>query len=258
MNFLLKGAFFSLILFIALPLFGKIFFSDSYSPTKLTPVTTIIAFDIHDVLVQKSAWDMAGAAWNELGIIGVAHTLRPDVLYYIYTTRNQDQEWQDMLLRTAEQFPSLKRFRKAFFAVDNQRTPIPGMPSLVKNLDEKGYQLYVLSNIHPGSYYGWHSKELDEAGKPEISTQGLKDKLPEIFSHFKGAQVVEPGAKKPNPQAFSNFIKTFNHDHAKHIIFIDDRLKNVEASIKNGVDVGILFESPEQLKEDLNKLLNKN
>jgi FMN phosphatase YigB (HAD superfamily) len=236
MNFLLKKFFFSLILFISLPLCGKIFFSDSYSPTKLTPQNTIIAFDIHGVLVQKSMKDIAGIAWNELGITGLAHILchilRPDVLYYIYTTWNQDQEWQDMLLRTAEQFPLLKRFRKAFFNNDNQWPPIEGMLLLVKDLDEEGYQLYVLSNIHPGSYYGWHSKELNGDGKPEISTQGLKDKLPEIFSHFKGAQTVEPGAKKPNPQAFSNFINKFNHNHTKRIIFIDDTPENVKASIR--------------------------
>jgi FMN phosphatase YigB (HAD superfamily) len=255
MNFLLKKAFFSLILFISLPLFGKIFFSGSYSPTKLTPENTLIAFDIHDVLVQKSIKDMASTALAELGITGLIYMLRPDIWYSIYTTENQDQEWQDRFLKLTEEFPSLKRFRKVLFDVDNQRTPLPGMPELVKNLDEKGYPLYVLSNIHPSSYYGWQSKELDGAGNPILSTQGLKDKLPEIFSHFKGAAT---GAKKPKPQAFSKFIKTFNNDRTKRSIFIDDRPKNVKESVENGIDVAILFESPEQLKKDLNDLLGKD
>ncbi len=247
----LKKSLVILLLCSSLSLFGEIFYSKDYMPTSLKPNNTLFGVDIHYTLINRDSWKMAKIMVSEFGVTALYHFLRPSVRSYFYSDEMENLEWQDKIKTLAERFPELKPLISAAFHIDNSRTPIEGMPELIKWLHDKGYELDVFSNIHPNTYYGWHSSEVDASGKPAQSTPGLKDLMPEIFSNFASAQV---GAKKPEPQAFANFVSQFNKDRLKKIIFIDDSKKNIKAAVENGIDIGILFESPDQLKEDLKSL----
>lgn len=62
---------------------------------------------------------------------------------------------------------------------------------------------------------------------------------------------VKLESKKPNPEAFQTLLQKLKLP-ASSVLFIDDRIENVEAARKQGID-SIQFISPEQLKEELEK-----
>ena len=57
----------------------------------------------------------------------------------------------------------------------------------------------------------------------------------------------EIGVKKPNPEAFQILLKKLKQP-ASSVLFIDDRIENVEAAKIQGIDA-IHFINPKQLKE---------
>jgi putative hydrolase of the HAD superfamily len=59
----------------------------------------------------------------------------------------------------------------------------------------------------------------------------------------------EIGLRKPDPKVYELLLKTLNLP-AQEVIFVDDKLENIEAAKKLGIDA-ILFESEEQLKREL-------
>lgn len=61
----------------------------------------------------------------------------------------------------------------------------------------------------------------------------------------------EMGLEKPDPKAYETLLKAIELP-AKEIVFIDDKLENVEAAKKLGIDA-ILFESSRQVREELSK-----
>ena len=61
----------------------------------------------------------------------------------------------------------------------------------------------------------------------------------------------EIGVKKPNPEAFKILLQKLQLS-ASFVIFIDDRIENVEAAKNQGIDA-ILFVNPSQLKDELEK-----
>lgn len=61
----------------------------------------------------------------------------------------------------------------------------------------------------------------------------------------------EMGLEKPDPKAYDLLLKTLNLA-PKDVVFIDDKLENIEAAKKMGIDA-ILFESEQQVREQLIK-----
>ena len=61
----------------------------------------------------------------------------------------------------------------------------------------------------------------------------------------------EIGVEKPNSKAYELLLKTLNLP-AEDIVFIDDKIENVHAAKKLGIDA-IVFESEEQIRRELSK-----
>lgn len=109
-----------------------------------------------------------------------------------------------------------------------------GTAELLKELHEKGYDLYALSNI---TYFHWEMilKEYD-------------------FMKYitKGFLSYEIGSAKPEDLIFQTAIKTINLP-SNEILYFDDNKLNVESAIKNGLNayhtIGI-----DKVKEILNEL----
>jgi 2-haloacid dehalogenase len=74
------------------------------------------------------------------------------------------------------------------------------------------------------------------------------------FLHWFDGRVVsgEEKMRKPFPQFYDLILKRFNLDPIQ-TLFIDDNLRNIKAAEKTGLQT-ILFTSPVQLEEDLEKL----
>ncbi len=115
-------------------------------------------------------------------------------------------------------------------------TPIEGMETLLRELKEKGYSLYLLSNVSQKFY-------------------DYKDQYT-ILSYFDG-YVISSDIKvnKPDPKIYQTLLRKY-HLEASASIFIDDMKHNVEGAVSIGMQ-GIVFESVNQLKDDLERLLSE-
>lgn len=106
----------------------------------------------------------------------------------------------------------------------------PKMYALVDQLKEQQIPVALLSNI-------------DERLSKLIRDFGLyKPFEPCLLS-------CEIGVEKPDLKAYELLLKTLNLP-AQDVVFIDDRLENVEAAKTIGLDA-ILFESEQQLRNEL-------
>lgn len=124
-------------------------------------------------------------------------------------------------------------------------TPNKKMFQLVKELNEAGYKQYIFSNIGP------------------VTLAELQHDYPQYFAHFSHMQNVinkvtpapNQWIQKPNRKAFEKAMSAVDmNKHPHNIIFIDDRENNIKKAHETGIN-GIVCVNPEQLKKDLNKLI---
>ena len=116
--------------------------------------------------------------------------------------------------------------------------PIDGMATLVKDLKNRGYNLYLLSNIS--------NKFADEyRGVPWLA---------ELFSLFDGLVFSAPiGLVKPHREIYEHLLTRFSLN-ADECVFIDDSPQNIDGCEAVGIR-GILFEGDAALRDRLQVLL---
>jgi len=137
-----------------------------------------------------------------------------------WSARNPEQEWAYRLY--------FSEFEKT---VSGQ---IPGMEELVKELKQKGYHVYGLSN------WSWetHSK--------------IRGKCP-ILGLLEGEVISGLVHRlKPNPDIYEYCLETYGLK-AEESVFIDDRQPNVDGAVAVGIH-GLRFSGEKQLRADLKAL----
>lgn len=104
----------------------------------------------------------------------------------------------------------------------------------LKSLKEEGYNIYLLSDLSKESF-GYNSSM-------------------EFFNYIQGGiYSFEVGSTKPDDNNYERLLKDFNLI-PDETIFIDDRLKNIEAANKFGIH-GVLFTSLDEVNNKVSKLL---
>ncbi len=104
----------------------------------------------------------------------------------------------------------------------------------LKKLKDKGYNIYILSDLSIDSYY--YNKKFD------------------FFNYIDGGVYsFEIGSTKPNKNNYNTLIEKYNLI-PKETVFIDDRLENIKAANKFGIH-GIQFISLDILKEKLKYII---
>lgn len=117
--------------------------------------------------------------------------------------------------------------------LDMVRGPIEGTVKILRELHDRGYPLYGLTN--------WSHE-----------TFPLVFKQNDFFCCFR--DIVVSGVEKeikPEPEIFHILLRR-NQLQPETCLFIDDNASNIETAKKLGM-AGILFESPKQLIEELKK-----
>lgn len=107
---------------------------------------------------------------------------------------------------------------------------VPGTAAVAKELKEKGYKLYLLSNAGPRHPEYW----------PRIDGHELFDGL--VVSAFEKLM-------KPMPEIYDVLFERFELN-PKECVFIDDSQRNIAAALVKGMD-GILFKNAEKLRAEL-------
>ena len=112
---------------------------------------------------------------------------------------------------------------------------IPGIYDVMKDLKDRGYQLYCLTN--------WSHETFPI----------VKEVHARLFELFDGIVVSgEEKMVKPNPEIYNLLLGRYNLN-ASESVFIDDRLRNVDGANQVGIQ-GILFTGSNNLKEQLAQL----
>ena len=113
---------------------------------------------------------------------------------------------------------------------------IPGIYDVMKDLKDRGYQLYCLTN--------WSHETFPI----------VKEVHARLLELFDGIVVSgEEKMVKPNPEIYNLLLGRYNLN-ASESVFIDDRQRNVDGANQVGIQ-GILFTGSNNLKEQLAQLL---
>lgn len=190
----------------------------------------VVVFDFGGVIAKADTAQMSNFLMNSFGVdkeeLSIA--LR-NMQSHIANGESEEEYWTE--------FAASKNITLAPHWIDqwdaiikNSITEIPGTIALVKALQSEGYQTAMLSDVTQ-----YQAKVIRKIGYYDLFH-------PVLLSY-------EIGVKKPDPEAFKILLKTLN-EPASHVLFIDDRMENVDAAKKLGID-SIQFVSPEQLKKEL-------
>lgn len=107
---------------------------------------------------------------------------------------------------------------------------IPGTLAIIRKLQCQGYRTAMLSDVTE-----YQAKIIREIGYYDLFN-------PVLLSY-------KIGVNKPRPEAFQILLQTLQSP-ASQVIFIDDRIENVEGAKKLGIDA-IQFLDPRQLQQEL-------
>lgn len=207
---------------------------------EINPHTTIIVFDLHEVIFQKLIKSM---------VFNTIHLLPNGLYWYMFNPffmkRLVELYIQTGIIECAvkeliKEYPDFEEFKEHFFVISNLIEPIWPMVDVAKKLKKQGYKLFILSNIGGDTF------------------NKLGDKFPDILNIFDGAYYPsEQNCYSHKPQTkfyeeFKNYLNSLCINN-KQIIFIDDLKQNLEAAIKMDI-AGIHCTSVEQVDKMLGYL----
>lgn len=135
-----------------------------------------------------------------------------------------------------KQFPQQEEAIRAFYTRWKEMFdgPIEGSVQILKELKEKGYPVYALSN--------WNR---------ELYEQTVED-FP-FLEWFDGKIISsEEGMKKPDENIYQLLFERY-HINPQTAVFIDDNKANIETAKRLGLH-SILFTTPEALRKELQTL----
>lgn len=127
---------------------------------------------------------------------------------------------------------TVERFIREYRMV---QLPNPPMEKLVEELAEKGYDLYLMSNI---------------AHRFRVFSKNIKS-----IQYMKGIWIsCEHGLIKPERAAYQDFFQTFSLN-PKECFFIDDTPVNVEVARNLGMNGCVYYGDVTELRENLHNKL---
>jgi putative hydrolase of the HAD superfamily len=194
-----------------------------------------IIFDIGNVLLQFKPLDYLKMVFNDDKI----ETL-------VYKEVFQSKEWIHLDRGTLTQDEAVKAIsqRNPNYEVHIKKcmdnwidilTPIEGTVQMVKELKQKGFKLYLLSNFHSLAFENIYSKY-------------------DFFRYFDGGVIsYKENLIKPETEIYNRLLDTYDLN-AKECLFIDDTLANTEAADRLGMNT-IHFNNYETLEDDLHKFI---
>lgn len=132
-----------------------------------------------------------------------------------------------------------EKFEELWHRVDEAIYVFPYVDEWIKDLKERGYNIYVLSNFPPKVF--------------------LKEEAEKFhFLKYADGKVISGFVKmiKPDREMYEYLLRTYDLK-AEESIFIDDRPGNIEGAKNAGLH-GIVFESYEKTSHELDEILKKN
>lgn len=205
-----------------------------YTNMRTSPIKAII-FDFGNVFVK---WD-AHALYRRFFRTPEAVDSFLEEVHFSEWNSHQDagRSFREGIEVLSSQFPQYAEHIKAYdtFWEESITETYPGTIEIAVDLKKKGYPLYLLSNFSAEKF-------------------PLMQKRYEFLQLFDDLIISgEHKLIKPDPAIFQLTLTRINQ-RADECLFIDDSQVNIDAAINLGFKT-IQFQSPEQLKEDLQSIL---
>ncbi len=232
-----------LLVVIILIIIGIWRYSQNYIPHsdlffKLKPNNTAFAFDLHGVIVKPNISEMLKVIWYDfpkkivLWLL-VTPSMWPSLFKLTRATLAPEQ-FLDILLK---KYPQFKTFETGFIKLMNSQQLKQDTVDLIIKLKEKGYPIFLASNIN--------LRTLTD----------LEKKLPVLATLFDGICIPNPSnnyASKPHKEFYVQLKSCIaKYDSTKnYIIFIDNYLPNIKAAFLSGIQ-GITFNTAQQVLNHL-------
>ncbi len=144
---------------------------------------------------------------------------------------------KEIIAEMKEQLPEYPRERELFFSrIEDIAVSFPYSEAWIRELKERGYAVYLLSN-YPRDTYRIHEKK-------HFTFAALVDG--KVVSGFERVS-------KPDPAIYRILLERY-HLKAEECVFIDDRQVNIDTALALGMQ-GIVFTSYEDAKFKLDALL---
>jgi putative hydrolase of the HAD superfamily len=198
-----------------------------------SPAIDTVVFDIGNVILRYQP------------LKELEKQFSPEIAKQIFDTLFNSHEWEEfdrgaiseeeLLALCIAQTPELKNeLILSMRCYYDFLSPLPETCRCIAELKEKGYKLYILSNVSVKAFTNVFERY-------------------DIFSLFHGRMLsAEEKINKPAPAIFERLIEKFNIN-LNQTLFIDDMLKNIHTAERMGFQTIHLVE-PENIREELQQL----
>ena len=205
--------------------------------SEINPTNNILIFDVHGVIFKLSIVEIIKVVLKDPSSLWIiTMMLRPMLCIHLLKSQLNGGVAEEIIFNVANRKPHLSWFVPKAFKLINAQVPIKPTVKILEDLKNKGYKLYILSNIG------------------EKSLKYIEGMHPEVFTLFDGIYTAndrDKYIKKPQPKIYQNYLDKFNQDPSK-LIFIDDKKSNLTAAEKFGMQT-IHFTSAKNLFKVLSK-----
>jgi len=203
---------------------------------------TIITFDLHDVVFKFDYKKIFHLIWTTDRKWAIFTTIAyPRFIWNLLKLLYKKPIDHDIFEIFSHQRPILLPLA---IEIMNATKIIGDTAKIIKELDDKGYYLDILTNATDKRFIA------------------LQKNYPDLLSHFRYSKKItkpsSPDLRKPHEPFFREYlerIKDLNKTDfpLQNILFIDDNKKNIKTAQKVGMNT-IRFKSPQQLREALVEL----
>lgn len=201
---------------------------------------TNIIFDIGNVLASfrwKDLFKELGFAGEAFERIAAATVLHPTMWNEFDRSLMSDEEIIEKCIQRAPEYE--KEIRLLFDTTAGLVEEYPHSYGWIQGLKERGYKVYLLSN------YG------------KTSFEAARDKQRLSFLPLVDGAVISYEVQMVKPErGIYDALLTKYKLRAEECVFLDDKPENIEAAESLGFQ-GIVVESQEQAKKELEKILEK-
>ncbi len=208
------------------------------APYMLHAEVQIILWDIHDVIIQKNAKTMLGAAWNDESKLEILRNINFSLLKGIggclVQLAKKGATAEEFVKVAEENNPALARF---ITKIANTQEPIQSgnvsTMAIIKKLKELGYKNYVGSNIGQKVF-----KDLiTNSAHATFFQQNfeLADSHVVDYDPDHPENVIKK--KEDDIQFFKKFLQRLNIEDPSTVLFIDNDSKNTNSAARAGMQV---------------------
>lgn len=208
---------------------------------KITPENTIFAFDLHEVLFNRYRCTMIWGGFKLFCKTFLYALTHPWLIPSIISVSREPMVCEGMYFKLAEQYPYLQNWKQDVFEISNGCCyPENPMINLVKILKQKGFKVFLLSNIGADTFEDFKTRFR--------CIDGLFDGIytPSRANNYSYKPMLK------FYEGFKDYIRSVGYEN-KQILFIDDIERNVVAATQVGI-AGIHFKGHKSLCGTLNKI----